>query len=338
MDNELVTFDKKSCRKTFSRMGFAYSVFQLIFMGAAYLLAFIIAAFFPDLLDIEIISWLVNYLPMYIVAVPVTTLILKKLPVVKPNDHKLTAGKYSILVLMGIGLTIAGSLIGNMLSAIIDLITGLKTSNAVSDMVTDTNPLIILFFVVIMAPIVEEFLCRKLIIDHTLKYGEWTAILLSGLIFALIHGNFFQFFYAFALGALMAFIYIRTGRLRYTIIFHMIINTIGGLLPTLLLQSVDMNAIESMTSEQIMNATGDEMLWIMYTVLMMLVLCAYVFLEYGLAIAGIVLFCVFIKKMVATVEPMNIPKGERIRCMFLNPGMILFFIISIINFVIYLIA
>lgn len=336
MDNEATIFNKKKCRSAFNRLGFAFSAFELIFMGAAYLAAFIVSIFFPQLLDIEIVSWLINYMPMYIIAVPVTALILKSLPVTKPQNHRLTSGKYSVLVLIGIGLTISGSLIGNMLSAFIDLITGLTTSNAVNDMLLDTNPLIILFFVVIMAPITEEFLCRKLIIDHTLMYGERTAIILSGLMFALIHGNFFQFFYAFALGALMAFIYIKTGHLRYTIGFHMIINTIGGLIPTILMQSIDMDAIESMTTEQIMNAAGDEMYGIIFTVFIILLLCAYVFIEYGLAIAGIVLFFVSIKKMSAAVKPINIPKGTLVRCIFLNPGMILFLVISITNFAIYL--
>ncbi len=338
MDNELVTFDKKACRKTFNRIGFAFCAFELIFTGLAYLISFLVASFFPQVLEIDIIVWLINYLPMYLIALPITALILKRLPAVKPEEHKITVGKYSILVIIGIGLTVAGSLIGNMLSAIIDLITGLTTSNAVNDMLMDTNPLIIFFFVVIMAPIVEEFLCRKLIIDHTIKYGEWTAICLSGFIFALIHGNFFQFFYAFALGALMAFIYVRTGRLIYTIIFHMIINTFGGMLPTLLLQQVDLNALESMTTEQLTAATTEEMLGIIFMVIMMLVLCAYVFIEYGLAIAGIVLFFVYIKNMISAIKPISLPKGQLINCIFLNPGMILFLIISVINFVTYLIT
>ncbi len=338
MDNELLTFDKNTCKKTFSRLGFAFFAFQLLFMGIATLGALVVSAFFPQLADIEIFTWLVNYLPMYLIALPATAIILKSLPAQKPAEHKLSPGKYAILVLMGIGLTITGALIGNILSAIIDKITGLSTSNAVNDMVMDTNPFIIIFFVVIMAPVVEEILCRKLIVDHTLKYGEWTAILFSGLIFALIHGNFFQFFYAFALGMLMAFIYVRTGKLRYTIIFHMIINTIGGFLPALLLRNMDIEALENITSEQIMSASPEEMTGILLLMIRLLVMLAYVFIDYGMAIAGIILLFVFIKKMVVTVKPMNIPKGQRLNCMFVNTGMILFFIITIINFIIYFIA
>ena len=60
--------------------------------------------------------------------------------------------------------------------------------------------------------------------DRLIKYGEFIAIFTSGLMFGLFHGNFQQFFFAFALGLLFAFVYARTGRIRYTIGLHMAIN------------------------------------------------------------------------------------------------------------------
>ena len=67
-----------------------------------------------------------------------------------------------------------------------------------------------LFFLVIVGPIFEEWLFRKQLIDHTRKYGEKTAILLSGLAFGLFHMNLFQFFYAFLLGLMFGYVYTRT--------------------------------------------------------------------------------------------------------------------------------
>ena len=78
-------------------------------------------------------------------------------------------------------------------------------------------------FLVILGPIFEEWMFRKQLIDHTRKYGEKTAILLSGLAFGLFHMNLFQFFYAFLLGVMFGYIYMRTSKLRYSTAMHMII-------------------------------------------------------------------------------------------------------------------
>ena len=322
-------FNEKNCRKTFNRIGFAFFAFELIFAGLSYLLSYYFTEHPSEILNNEWVSWFLSYLPMYFIALPAAFLIIKKLPETKPAHKKLSAGRFSILILIGWGISIVGSLTGNIFSFIINILTGLNTTNALNDTLQNTNPLITLFFAVIMAPIVEEFLCRKLIIDHTLKYGEWTSILLSGLIFGLIHGNFFQFFYAFLLGTLFAFIYIKTGKLHYTIIFHMIINLFGGLLPSLLLRLVD---FEMMTSG---TANEEYINYVMTHILQILMLFAYVLLEYGAALAGVILFIIFCKKIFKAVKPMNIPKGSRLRCIFLNPGMILFIITIAADFTLY---
>ena len=52
-------------------------------------------------------------------------------------------------------------------------------------------------YMVICAPILEEYIFRKLIVDRTVKYGQGVAVVLSGLMFGLFHGNLNQFAYAF---------------------------------------------------------------------------------------------------------------------------------------------
>ena len=333
MENEAIAFDRVTCRKTFNRIGYAYFAFQLLFAGVAYLVSFIFNRY--SISVPELAQWLINYLPMYLLAVPATALIISKIPPTKPEPGKITAGKYMILLLIGWGLTIVGSLFGRLLSFIINAITGLNTTDALNATLQHTNIFIVIFFTVIMAPIVEEFLCRKLIVDHTLQYGEKTAIIVSGLIFGLIHGNFFQFFYAFILGMLMAYIYIKTGKLRYTILFHMIVNTLGGLVPTLLIQSIGIDTDKLLHDSAAYMDTY--MAAVKSHIPQFLMLILFEIIEYGAAIAGIVLFFVFIKKIIATVKPMNIPKGERFKCIILNPGMILFLLATTADFIAYLI-
>ena len=85
------------------------------------------------------------------------------------------------------------NVIGTFTTAIFGTLKGDLVDNPIQDILTGLSPLTAFFLMVICAPIVEEYVFRKLIIDRTVQYGQATAILLSGLMFALFHGNFNQF-------------------------------------------------------------------------------------------------------------------------------------------------
>ena len=110
------------------------------------------------------------------------------------------------------------------------------------------NPLYSILVMVILAPVLEEYIFRKLLIDRLSKYGELTAMLFSATVFGLFHMNFFQFFYAFGLGLLFAYIYTRTRNLLYPVLLHMIINFQGSVLAPWLLSSVDLELITALES------------------------------------------------------------------------------------------
>ena len=56
----------------------------------------------------------------------------------------------------------------------------------------------------------------------------------SALLFALYHANLEQFFYAFLLGLLLAYVYYRTGLLRVSVALHMVLNFFGAVMSLLL--------------------------------------------------------------------------------------------------------
>lgn len=88
------------------------------------------------------------------------------------------------------------------------------------------NPLGIIA-VVIMAPIVEELLFRGAIQGHLLR--KWKhpagAIVLSSLIFGVVHGNWVQAPFAFVTGLALGWMYYRTGSLLPGILMHFINNS-----------------------------------------------------------------------------------------------------------------
>ncbi len=80
--------------------------------------------------------------------------------------------------------------------------------------------------IVIMAPIVEELLFRGAIQGHLLrqwKHPAW-AIVLSSLIFGLVHGNWVQAPFAFVTGLALGWMYYRTGSLLPGMLMHFVNN------------------------------------------------------------------------------------------------------------------
>lgn len=84
--------------------------------------------------------------------------------------------------------------------------------------------------VVLIAPVTEELIFRGIILKGFLnRYRPMTAILVSSLLFALMHLNPYQFLGAFVMGMTLAWIFLRTGSLWPCIIGHTIFNSHGML-------------------------------------------------------------------------------------------------------------
>lgn len=84
--------------------------------------------------------------------------------------------------------------------------------------------------IAIAVPILEELLFRGAIEGHLLRKGwspKW-AIIISALIFGLIHGNPAQIPFAFLIGLLFGWLYYRTGSLIPGIAGHIINNSFGA--------------------------------------------------------------------------------------------------------------
>ena len=90
-----------------------------------------------------------------------------------------------------------------------------------------------LLSVSVMAPFFEEWLCRGMILRGLLSGGRmkpvW-AIVVSALIFAVIHMNPWQAVPAFLLGCLFGYVYYKTGSLKLTMLMHCVNNTFSVIL------------------------------------------------------------------------------------------------------------
>jgi membrane protease YdiL (CAAX protease family) len=116
------------------------------------------------------------------------------------------------------------NLIGIFINSSIGKITGKGGVNPIIDLFGEMSVGTQILAVVILAPIFEELLFRKFLLDRVANYGEAVAVILSGVMFGLYHGNLSQFVYATTLGCFFAFVYLKTGKIIYTILLHIILN------------------------------------------------------------------------------------------------------------------
>ena len=82
---------------------------------------------------------------------------------------------------------------------------------------------------VITPALVEEFICRGLILGSLKKFGEGFAILISSLLFGIMHGNFEQIPFAFLIGLGLGFMTVKSGSIWPAVIVHALNNSVSVL-------------------------------------------------------------------------------------------------------------
>ncbi|MBO5303345.1 MAG: CPBP family intramembrane metalloprotease [Lachnospiraceae bacterium] len=322
--------DESDMKKHFSKLGFMY------FLGT--ILVFAVQIGGTKLLELLNPAWSENYnivflagmLPMYIIAMPIMAKCIGTIPAESSKEKKkMTIGQWMIAFFMCYAGMYICNFIGIFITTGIGILKQGSVSNVMAELSMSLNPWVNLFVVVICAPIAEELLFRKLLIDRTVKYGEGVSVVLSGFIFALYHGNLNQFVYAFFMGAFWGFIYVKTRNIRYTIVMHMVMNFFGSFVSTLLLKASGYDKL--MAGEMLTDFTTSEMMGMAALGLYGMCLIAFV-------ITGIVLWIVNRKKFVLNPGQVVIEKGNRFKTIILNWGMGLFCIFWLVQIVRQLLA
>lgn len=219
------------------RIGVASIAFGVAFIplftaALQFLLVYLIRRYTPSLADADWYYIALSTLPMYVVAMPLSLLLFKLGKAEPPTRTRMSFSVWLGLLAICFTLMYAGNFIGIIVNAIISVFTGKPPVNELAELTMNTPLWANLLFCGILAPILEEIFYRKLVIDRLRRYGDLAAILISGILFGLVHGNFNQFFYAALIGILFGYIYLRTGKLRYTVALHMAVNLVGGVYAT----------------------------------------------------------------------------------------------------------
>ena len=322
--------EEKNMKKSLSSLGWRFLIGTLVIYAVQMGVMAIVGVVKPEWLEDTTISLILAVMPLYLIGMPVLIALVKRMPGEAPVKKSMKPGQFILALIMCFALMYCGNLVGTLITTIVGALKGSAVDNALMTYATGSNMAVTFLYMVICAPILEEYVFRKLIVDRTVKYGQGAAIVLSGLMFGLFHGNLNQFAYAFLLGLFLAFLYVKTGNLKVTIGLHMCINFMGAVVSVLLLKAIHLEEYR----EVVMNgadsqAVMDYMMkylpgWIGYMIYVLFVLAALV--------TGIMLFIVFRKKL--AVEPGQIAKGQRFKTVICNPGMLCYCIFWIVMIII----
>ena len=162
-------------RKVLSRLGWAYTVFFLASTAVQYLIALAAAAApepWQNILWNDNVSMILSQASMYLAGFPLCFLVLHRIPAWhRPGERKIRGLELFFLAVFCMGFAYIGNLIGSLMASVWDMARGVQSINPVSDVIQTMNPVVMIAATVIVAPVMEELLFRKLLIDRLIPFG-----------------------------------------------------------------------------------------------------------------------------------------------------------------------
>lgn len=330
--------ERRLAVKSFSTSSFSLVLFSVISSVVIVGVEIALLLFCPHELLAEILEspyflWGMQILGPYAVAFPILLLMTKDLPRARYKSSKMGAGEFITVFVISSGVMVFGSIVSNVILGVIEYFTGSPIPDVSSEMILNSPTWLVLLVVVVIGPIVEEIIFRKVFIDRMSLYGDRLAIAVSSVLFGLFHGNIAQLVYATALGVILGYVYTRTRKIKYSIILHMLINFFGTMPSIIMLDCAD--TIDKITLKypdgvlpEDAIADSIEIFKASITVLSLTAI------QYGLAIAGIIVFIVLTAKGAYKIPKnceIKLPKRTVLRAVFFNAGTLLFVLFSVLT-------
>lgn len=255
-----------------------------------------------------------TYLPIYAIGLPVFLLLAGRGERPKLTGRRLGVREMLLLFPICLFVMYTGSVVGNLLQSGLHAIIPFSLLPAI-EATSEYMPLQIAM-VTLASPIMEEFVFRRCIIDRLCPYGEKAALITSAIAFGLFHGSMSQLCYGTLLGLVFGYVYLRTGRLRYSLGLHILINAITTIvLPALLMLAYNASGGDNPESVA---------LWDVLMEPGVLALVVFLALAFVLYLFGAVAFAFGVHEREIS------PDGVGMRTAFLSWGMLVFVGITLV--------
>lgn len=177
---------------------------------------------------------LLNLVGYYLPALPLCWLLCRRIPAPPLTPQPVSPRRIGRWFVIGIALMELGAVAGDWLNDLVYRVARLEPVDLVTEAMNEMPLAVVLLGGCILGPLCEELLFRGLIARRLARYGQKPAAFVSALLFGLYHANLSQFCYAFLLGLLLAYAMFYTGRLRTSVLLHMLFNLYGSFIVFLL--------------------------------------------------------------------------------------------------------
>ncbi|MGN0447433.1 MAG: lysostaphin resistance A-like protein [Acutalibacteraceae bacterium] len=203
----------------------------------------------------------------------------------------------ALAVVAGVGICMFANIVSGYITAFFELFrVGLSSPDI--PMGEGIGGFLITFFrVAVTAAVVEELSMRGFVMGNLRYYGDGFAIVVSSIVFALMHGNLIQSPFALIAGFGLGYLSVKTGSLWTGIIIHLINNGI------------------SVMAYYLIDLLGESRANIIYALIL-----------YGFIFAGAICFAVFSSR--TKNSPLSkgqscLTSGEKLTAFFTSPTMIM---------------
>ena len=220
--------ETKNKSLTVSRLFLALTVWFLVYKLTDHFLTPVLSERIPEVVVMIITSMIIPYT----VSLGAFYLIVRNMEKATPRCPEIKPGPARLLKLFIIqcGLTIPVMIPVNMIYKL----SGRDMPGITADQILEH----LVFYVILLlvfAPVMEELLFRKLILDRLTVLGTVPAILISAAFFALPHlysQGPAQMLYTFVLGIMLAYVTLTSRKLWPAIVLHSLSNIYGAFIPT----------------------------------------------------------------------------------------------------------
>ncbi len=259
---EVVLTPNLPLKRILSRIGMALVFMALATLASQFLIVRWVYRYMPEVYSSNWFAIIISAITTAGIGYPIFIAMVHKIPDTPKEEVKeLSKGQFLGAFFVCIAFMYITNFITTMILVVVSIAKNQELVNPVEVLINNSNMYLNIAYVVLIGPIMEEIVFRKYLLNKLRWFGDLPAILISGVAFGLFHMNLNQFLYATTLGFVFAYVALRTNTIRYNIILHIMINSIGILAAQIALGG---NA----------GILGVFFLWIIFSIVMGIVLFA----------------------------------------------------------------
>ena len=160
-----------------------------------------------------------------VVTIVIIYLIYIRLPIVRNN--KLYNRDTFLWEILGIGAIVVLGILLNILFTRLGILQMSDSYAKANEMLYSGNIICKIIVNCMLIPVLEELVYRGCICGQLKMWlGMWPAVIISALIFGMMHMNLVQFLYASIMGIALGYLYGKTDKLHLTILAHGLTNLV----------------------------------------------------------------------------------------------------------------